>query len=147
VGIAAAGALVVVAALPLAAADPTPTPTPSESTSTTSTSTTTTSTSTTTPAATPAADQCNAAGLTTTISKVNSSMSAYLVAHPEVNQALGDIAKMSPFQAQGALSSFFKEHTADADAIRALQQPLKDLQDQCGFQVTPGQVLIALEDI
>ena len=69
------------------------------------------------------------------------------MAHPDVNQALGDIAKLSPFQAQGALSDYFKEHTQAADDIRAMQQPLKNLSDECGFQVTPGQVMIALEDI
>jgi hemophore-related protein len=135
-GAAAAALLAGLATVPLATADPEPTPSPTPASPTASAS------------ATPAAaDKCNAAGLTGTISSVNSNMSQYLVGHPDVNQALGDIAKMSPFSAQGALKDFFKEHTAAADDIRAMQQPLKDLSDQCGFKVTPGQVLIALEDV
>lgn len=74
-------------------------------------------------------------------------MSDYFEAHPDVNQALGDIAKLSPFQAQGALDDFFDDNPTAADDIRALQQPMRDMSDQCGFQVTPGQVLIALEDV
>ena len=92
-------------------------------------------------------DPCTAANLTETISKVNHDISQYLQQHPETNQALADVAKQSPFSAQSAFTSYFDGNpTAKAD-LHALQQPIVDLSDQCGFQVTPGQVLIAMSDL
>jgi hemophore-related protein len=99
------------------------------------------------PSAGAAPEPCSAAGLTSTISSVNTSMSQYLEAHPDVNTELGNIATLSPWQAQGALTNYFNSNPTAANDIRGLQQPLKDLSAQCGFQVTPGQVLLALEDI
>jgi heme-binding protein len=99
------------------------------------------------PSAGAAPDSCTAANLTETISTVNHNLSQYLAAHPDANQALGDAAKQSPFQALGSFSKYFDAHPQEADEVRAIQQPLKDLSDQCGYQVTPGQVLVALGDL
>lgn len=95
----------------------------------------------------PAADQCSAANLAETISKVNHDISQYLVAHPDTNQALADVAKQSPFAAQSAFSSYFDAHPQEAADLHAIQQPLTDLSNQCGFQVTAGQVLSVLGDL
>ena len=92
-------------------------------------------------------DPCTAANLTVTISKVNQDLSQYLQAHPDTNQALTDVAKQSPFAAQSAFTDYFKGNTAAAADLHALQQPMVDLSNQCGFQVTPGQVLGALSDL
>ena len=92
-------------------------------------------------------DPCTAANLTVTISKVNQGISQYLQAHPDTNQALTDVAKQSPFAAQSAFTDYFKGNTAAAADLHALQQPMVDLSNQCGFQVTPGQVLGALSDL
>jgi hemophore-related protein len=92
-------------------------------------------------------DPCTAANLTVTISKVNQGISQYLQAHPDTNQALTDVAKQSPFAAQSAFTNYFKGNTAAAADLHALQQPMVDLSNQCGFQVTPGQVLGALSDL
>ena len=100
-----------------------------------------------TPAPTPAADPCLASNLTGTISKVNQEISAYLQSHPETNQALADVAKQSPFSAQSAFTAYFDAHPAEAADLHTLQQPLVDLSNQCGYQVTPGQVLGALGDL
>jgi hemophore-related protein len=93
------------------------------------------------------ADPCTAANLTATISKVNSEISQYLEAHPDTNQALSDAAKQSPFAAQGAFTSYFDGNETAATDLHTLQQPLVDLSDQCGFQVSAGQVLGALSDL
>ncbi|MDT5010444.1 MAG: heme-binding protein [Mycobacterium sp.] len=92
-------------------------------------------------------DPCSAANLAETISKVNHNLSGYLAAHPDANQALGDAAKQSPFAASGAFDSYFDAHPEQASDVRDLQQPLKALSDQCGFQVTAGQVLVVLGDL
>jgi heme-binding protein len=92
-------------------------------------------------------EPCTAANLSATISKVNQDISQYLQAHPDTNQALTDVAKQSPYAAQSAFTDYFKGNTAAAADLRTLQQPLVDLGNQCGFQVSPGQVLGALSDL
>ena len=99
------------------------------------------------PSAKAAPEPCSAANLTTTISTVNQKLTDYLVAHPDTDQALTDVAKQSPFAAQSAFSSYFDAHPAEAADLHNLQQPLVDLSNQCGFQVTAGQVLGALSDL
>ena len=92
-------------------------------------------------------DPCTTANLTETISTVNHQISQYLQAHPETNQALADVARQSPFSAQSAFTSYFDVHPQEAADLHTLQQPLVDLSNQCGYQVTPGQVLGALSDL
>ena len=99
------------------------------------------------PTAKGAPDPCSAANLTETISTVNHQISLYLQGHPETNTALADVAKQSPFAAQSAFASYFEAHPQEASDLRAAQKPLVDLGNQCGYQVTPGQVLGALSDL
>ncbi|MFZ0832080.1 MAG: heme-binding protein [Mycobacterium sp.] len=152
------GVATAIVVLPHAKGEPTPTPTPTPTDAATATPTTTatatpsetpTSTATPTTTATPAAaaDPCGASNLTETISKVNHEMSLYLQAHPDTNAALADVARQSPFAAQSAFSAYFDAHPQEATDLRTMQQPLVDLSNQCGYQVTPGQVLGALSDL
>jgi heme-binding protein len=99
------------------------------------------------PSAKAESDPCSAANLTATISKVNQDITQYLQVHPETNQALSDVAKQSPFAAQRAFAAYFEGNNSAAADLHRLQQPLVDLSNQCGFQVTPGQVLGALSDL
>jgi heme-binding protein len=92
-------------------------------------------------------DPCTAANMTETISKVNHDISLYLQAHPDTNQALTEVAKQSPFAAQSAFTNYFQGNPTAAGDLHALQQPMVALSNQCGFQVTPGQVLGALSDL
>lgn len=142
------GVATAIVVLPHAKGDPTTepaTPSPTPTTTTSAAPTTTSSPTTTTPAV--AADDCSASTLTETISKVNHEISLYLQAHPDTNAALADVARQSPFAAQGAFNSYFDAHPQEAADLHALQQPLVDLSDRCGYQVTPGQVLGALSDL
>jgi heme-binding protein len=93
------------------------------------------------------ADPCTAVNLTETISKVNHDISQYLQAHPDVNQALSEVPKQSPFSAQSAFTAYFDGNKQAATDLHNLQQPLVDLSNQCGYQVTPGQVMGALSDL
>jgi hemophore-related protein len=99
------------------------------------------------PSAKAAPDPCSAANLTATISKVNNDISQYLVAHPDTNAALSEIPKQSAFAAQSAFNSYFDAHPTEKADIHNLQQPLTDLSDQCGYQVSPAEVLGALGDL
>ena len=133
-----AGVATAIVVLPSAKGEPTPEPTPTD---------TATATAAPTPTATPAADPCLASNLTETISKVNAGISQYLQSHPETNAALADVARQSPFSAQSAFTAWFDARPEEAAALHTLQQPLVDLSNQCGYQVTPGQVLGALSDL
>jgi hemophore-related protein len=92
-------------------------------------------------------DPCTAANMAATISKVNQEIAQYVQAHPDTNQALTDVAKRSPLAAQSAFTSYFQGNTVAAADLHTLQQPLVDLDNQCGFQVSAGQVLVALSDL
>jgi hemophore-related protein len=127
-GLLAAGAACAALSLPSAAADPTgPAPV--------------------TPAATAAVDDCNAAGLATTISSVTANLSTYFAAHPDANEALIDAARQPAFVAAGQFDDYFKEHPDEADAIRGIQAPLGAYKDRCGLQVAPTDALAVLAEV
>jgi hemophore-related protein len=141
-GLLAAGAACAALSMPSAAADPTD---PAEPT------TEATSPAETTPAVTPAAtasgDDCNAAGLATTISSVTANLSTYFAAHPDANQALIDAARQPSFTAVGQFNDYFSAHPDEADAIRGIQAPLGAYKDRCGLQVAPTDALAVLADV
>jgi hemophore-related protein len=127
-GLLAAGAACAALSLPSAAADPTdPAPV--------------------TPAATATGDDCNAAGLATTISSVTANLSTYFAAHPDANQALIDAARQPAFSAVGQFNDYFSGHPDEADAIRGIQAPLGAFKDRCGLQVAPTDALAVLADV
>ena len=59
------------------------------------------------PSANAAPDECTASGMATTQSTVQTSMSTYLQTHPQTNQALTDIAKQAPSEAQASYQTYF----------------------------------------
>jgi hemophore-related protein len=124
-GALAAGAACAALAIPTANADPADTPTPA-------------------PAAT---DDCNAATLASTISKVTTELSTYFAAHPDANQALIDATRQPAFTAVGQFEDYTNAHPDQADAIRAIQAPLGAFKDRCGMQVSPTDALTVLADL
>jgi hemophore-related protein len=136
-GLLAAGATCAVLGLPSAGADPadpvepTPATAPPDAT----------------PVATPATDDCNAAGLAKTISSVTAELNTYFAAHPDVNQALIDAARQPAFVAVGQFDDYFKEHPDEADALRGIQAPLGAYKDRCGLQVAPTDALAVLAEV
>ena len=97
--------------------------------------------------AAPAPDQCSASGMATTSSSVSASMSSYLEAHPTANNALTDIAKQSPTQAQEAYRAYFVNNPQVAKDLKVIQQPVSDLSTQCNTQVTPDLLTDALDAV
>ncbi len=96
------------------------------------------------PSANAAPDQCSASGVATAQSSVQLSMSTYLQTHPETNQALTDIAKQSPTEAQVSYRTYFADNPKIADELKGIQQPVTELSSQCGIQASPNQLTDAL---
>jgi hemophore-related protein len=97
------------------------------------------------PSANAAPDQCSASGLATTQSSVQLSMSTYLQTHPQTNQALTDIAKKSPTEAQASYEMYFADNPQVARDLKGLEQPVSDLSTQCGIQSPSNQLTDALK--
>ena len=92
-------------------------------------------------------DQCTASGVASTVSSVSASTSAYLTSHPEINQALTDIARQPTDQAQEAYQTYFANNPQVEEELKAIHQPVTDLTAQCGLEVTPTPVSEALLDL
>ena len=97
------------------------------------------------PSANAAPDQCSASGVATTQSSVSLSMSTYLQTHPQTNQALTDIAKQMPAEAQVSYETYFEKNPTVADDLKGLQQPVTELSSKCGIQSTSDQLTDALK--
>jgi hemophore-related protein len=96
------------------------------------------------PSANAAPDQCSASGVATAQSSVQLSLSTYLQTHPQTNEALTDIAKQSPTEAQVSYRTYFADNPKVADELKGIQQPVTELSSQCGIQVSPNQLTDAL---
>ena len=90
-------------------------------------------------------DPCSVGGMNSTQSSVSASMSTYLQAHPDTNQALTDIAKQTPAQASASYRTYFANNPQVTKDLKAIQQPVTDLATQCNTQVTPSLVVDALQ--
>jgi hemophore-related protein len=97
------------------------------------------------PNANAAPDQCTASGVATTQSSVQLSMSTYLQTHPQTNQAMTDIAKQSPSEAQVSYRTYFANNPRVADDLKGIQQPVTELSSQCGIEASSNQLTEALK--
>jgi heme-binding protein len=97
------------------------------------------------PNANAAPDQCTASGVATTQSSVQLSMSTYLQTHPQTNQAMTDIAKQSPTEAQVSYRTYFANNPKVADDLKNIQQPVTELSSQCGIEASSNQLTDALK--
>ena len=92
------------------------------------------------PSADAAPDRCSASGVATTQSSVQLSTSTYLQTHPQTDQSLTDISMQSPTQAQVSYETFFADNPQVAKDLKGLQQPISELNTQCGIQ-SPSSLL------
>jgi heme-binding protein len=84
---------------------------------------------------------CTATGVANTVNSVSTSISQYLGAHPDTNQALIDISKQPTTQANASYRTYFSTNPQVANELRNLQRPLTDMNSQCGIQLEPSQVV------
>jgi heme-binding protein len=99
------------------------------------------------PTASAAPDTCTFSGVSSTSSTVSASTSSYLVAHPDTNQALTDIAKQPADEAQVAYRAYFANHPQVESELKAINQPAADLVSQCGIVVRPTPISEALQGV
>jgi heme-binding protein len=89
-------------------------------------------------------EQCSASAVATANSSVSASLSSYLQQHPQANEALTDIAKQPPTQAQASYQTYFTANPDVAKDLKVIQQPVSDLSTQCN-QVSPSLLTDALK--
>jgi heme-binding protein len=99
------------------------------------------------PTASAAPDTCTFSGVSSTSSTVSASTSSYLVAHPDTNQALTDIAKQPADEAQVAYRAYFANHPQVESELKAINQPAADLVSQCGIVVRPTPISESLQGV
>ncbi|MGC4049950.1 MAG: hemophore-related protein [Paludibaculum sp.] len=136
-------------ASPTTSASASPTSSASESPTSSATSATSATSASESPAASPAAaaGDCTAANLAKTSASVDTALADYLTKHPDTNAALIDFTRQPAFTAVGQMDGYFKDHPAEADAIRGIQAPLNEFKDRCGLQVSPTDALAALASL
>ena len=99
------------------------------------------------PVANAVPDACSQSGIATTASSVSASTAAYLAAHPQTNQELTDIAKQPAEQAEQAYQVYFDRNPQIENELKAINQPVTDLTNQCGIDVTPTPISEALQTL
>ena len=99
------------------------------------------------PVANAVPDSCSQSGIATTASSVSATTAAYLAAHPQTNQELTDIAKQPAEQAEQAYRVYFDRNPQIENELRAINQPVTDLTNQCGIDVTPTPISEALQTL
>ncbi|MDT5211613.1 MAG: heme-binding protein [Mycobacterium sp.] len=93
------------------------------------------------------APNCTQSGIATTASTVSAGTATYLTAHPQTNQDLTDIAKQPVEQAQKAYDAYFEKNPQVENELQAINQPITDLSKQCGIEVTPTPISVALQTL
>ena len=97
------------------------------------------------PVANAVPDACSQSGIATTASSVSATTAAYLASHPQTNQELTDIAKQPAEQVEKAYRVYFDRNPQIENELKAINQPVTDLTNQCGIDVTPTPISEALE--
>lgn len=82
--------------------------------------------------------------MASTVSAATASEGAYLLAHPQHNEALSGISSQPQEQVQGAYNAYFEQNPQARDDLAAVHQPVSALREQCGFNVTPTLVANAV---
>lgn len=99
------------------------------------------------PVANAVPDACSQSGIATTASSVSATTAAYLASHPQTNQELTDIATQPAEQAEKAYRVYFDRNPQIENELKAINQPVTDLTNQCGVDVTPTPISEALQTL
>ena len=82
------------------------------------------------PAANP--PDCSAADLEGVRADVQASTSAYLFAHPDVNEFFNSLEGMPPDQRRSKLETYLTTHPQTQADLAGIRQPIVDLKGRCG---------------
>jgi heme-binding protein len=94
-----------------------------------------------------AAPPCTASGLSTTASGVLSAAGSYLDAHPGANDVLTAAGTQSADDARSSVRGYFIGHPGEFLDLQGIARPLTDLKNQCGINVSPGQLASLFDEI
>ncbi|MDX1889198.1 heme-binding protein [Mycolicibacterium sp. 050158] len=94
---------------------------------------------------TAAAAPCKASGYAATASGVLSSAGAYLDAHPGADDVLTAAANQPAADARTSVRGYFFAHPNEFLDLQNIVQPLKDVKNQCGVDVSPSQLATLFE--
>ncbi|WP_099247384.1 heme-binding protein [Mycobacterium sp. shizuoka-1] len=94
-----------------------------------------------------AAAPCSASGLAATSSGVLAAAGGYLASHPGADDVLTAAATQSPEDAKASVRSYFIGHPGELLDLQNIAGPLRDLRNQCGVAVSPGQLALLFEQV
>lgn len=83
---------------------------------------------------------CKASGYAATASGVLAAAGGYLDAHPGADDVLTAAADQPPADANASVRGYFTGHPGEFLDLNNIVQPLKDIKNQCGINVTPSQL-------
>jgi hemophore-related protein len=83
---------------------------------------------------------CKASGYASTASGVLNNASGYLDTHPGADDVLTAAANQAPADADASVRAYFTAHPNEYVDLKNIVQPLKDVRNQCGIDVTPSQL-------
>ncbi|MDA4106476.1 heme-binding protein [Mycolicibacterium holsaticum] len=99
------------------------------------------------PAPTPTQDSsCSVSAIATTSSTVAASTSTYLASNPEANEALTKIATQPQEQATEGFRTYFAQNPQVESELKTINQPVTEISNECGVEVTPTPISAALTD-
>jgi hemophore-related protein len=94
-----------------------------------------------------AAAPCSASGLATTASGVLSAAGGYLANHPGADDVLTAAASQPADEARSSVRSYFVGHLGELNDLQNIAAPLRDLRNQCGVAISPGQLALLFEQV
>jgi hemophore-related protein len=88
---------------------------------------------------------CKASGYAQTASGVLASAGGYLDAHPGADDVLTAAANQPTDVARTSVRGYFVAHPNEFVDLQHIVQPLKDVKNQCGVDVSPTQLATLFE--
>ena len=96
---------------------------------------------------TAAAAPCTASGLASTASGVLAEAGGYLANHPGADDVLTTAANQPADEARNSVRSYFAGHLGELNDLQNIARPLRDLRNQCGVAISPGQLALLFDQV
>jgi hemophore-related protein len=90
---------------------------------------------------------CTASGLSTTASGVLAEAGGYLANHPGADDVLTAAANQPADEARNSVRSYFAGHLGELNDLQNIARPLRDLRNQCGVAISPGQLALLFDQV
>ncbi|WP_445169570.1 heme-binding protein [Mycolicibacterium sp. Dal123E01] len=90
---------------------------------------------------------CTASGLASTASGVLAEAGGYLASHPGADDVLTTAANQPADDARNSVRSYFAGHLGELNDLQNIARPLRDLRNQCGVAISPGQLALLFDQV